>query len=105
MVEENIEREIKLPDGKIIDDTTIFSKLGESNFNPHLMGWEYIGLHYLINETINKVEYDQRKELINNVIICGGNSNTTNFNDKLQKEFSKFLAPNSKIKFFSHNEK
>lgn len=76
--------------------------MGDSLFDPQVFGWNYVGVHSQINESINKVDYDQRKELINNIVLTGGNSTIQNFNERLQKEFWKYLAPASKTKIYSN---
>jgi len=64
---------------------------------------EFHGLHSIIHESLEKVDFDIRKELLSNIILTGGGSLLTNLMERLQKELFDlgFNGLNHKIKLYS----
>lgn len=47
-----------------------------------------VGLHQMAFQSAKKCDVDLLKELLNNIIICGGGSLITGFSDRFQREIS-----------------
>ena len=95
-----------LPDKKIIEINDEFvsnMKLGIKN---KLIGNDEHNLKSIIFKSISSVLLDIKKELINNIFICGGNSLIFNnyFND-LKDSMSKQLISGTSVKLTTHPSK
>ena len=74
-----------LPDGQTIQLSTEKTKAPEILFNPDSIGLEWPGVHELVVNSIKKCDYDIRKALFNSIIVAGGTSLFTGFNERLHK--------------------
>ena len=95
-----------LPDKKIIEINDEFvsnMKLGIKN---KLIGNDEHNLKSIIFKSISSVLLDIKKELINNIFICGGNSLIFNnyFND-LKDSMARQLVPGTVVKLTTHPSK
>ena len=61
----------------------------------------FIGMQHLVTESINQADLDIRKELYGNILVTGGNSMTTGFMSRLQKEVPEIAPQNLRVKVFS----
>ncbi|KRX07396.1 hypothetical protein PPERSA_03229 [Pseudocohnilembus persalinus] len=101
-----------LPDGQKIELGKEIYEIPEMMFQ-EIPECNFMGLNNLVRQVIEKVETDQRKELIQNIMIVGGNSQTLQFEQRLQKEITDidifglqnkcktFTPPNKEEKLYS----
>lgn len=45
-------------------------------FNPELIGQEYVGVHQVVVDSINRADLDLRKSLFSNILLSGGSTLT-----------------------------
>lgn len=86
-----------LPDGEQIFLKDEKIKAPEILFNPEAIGVEYPGVHELVVNSIKKCDYDIRKSLFNCIIVAGGTSCFTGFNERLHKSIQKLVSHNMNI--------
>ncbi len=48
-------------------------------------------MHEMVVDSLQKVDTDLRKDLQNNIVLCGGNTYTTGFADRMHKELTSLL--------------
>jgi actin beta/gamma 1 len=90
------EKTFDLPDGKkiVIGPQDRF-QFTEALFRPHeRLGLEMNGLHRLLFESIGRCDLDIRKEVQNNIVICGGTTMFPGFVNRLQQQME-MLIPSS----------
>ena len=105
--EENKEnKKYILPDKKEIEINEEFVKDMNIKIKNKLIGNEETNLKSIILKSISSVLLDIKKELINNIFICGGNSLIFNnyFND-LKDSMSKQLISGTNVKLTTHPSK
>ena len=51
-------------------------------------GYSFKGIHNMVLDSINRSDIDIRKELLSNIIVCGGNTLLTGVVEKLQQKVS-----------------
>ena len=105
--EENKEnKKYILPDKKEIEINEEFVKDMNIKIKNKLIGNEETNLKSIILKSISSVLLDIKKELINNIFICGGNSLIFNnyFND-LKDSISKQLISGTNVKLTTHPSK
>ena len=105
--EENKEnKKYILPDKKEIEINEGFVKDMNIKIKNKLIGNEETNLKSIILKSISSVLLDIKKELINNIFICGGNSLIFNnyFND-LKDSMSKQLISGTNVKLTTHPSK
>ena len=105
--EENKEnKKYFLPDKKEIEINEEFVKGMNLKIKNKLIGNEETNLKSIILKSISSVLLDIKKELINNIFICGGNSLIFNnyFND-LKDSMSKQLISGTSVKLTTHPSK
>ena len=105
--EENKEnKKYILPDKKEIEIKEEFVKDMNLKIKNKLIGNEEANLKSIILKSISSVLLDIKKELINNIFICGGNSLIFNnyFND-LKDSMSKQLISGTSVKLTTHPSK
>ena len=64
----------RLPDGSVVMIGSELIEATECIFNPALAGSSEAGLTDLIREVLQKIDSDQRNEMMNSIILCGGNT-------------------------------
>ena len=70
-------------------------------FNPQLIGREIPGVAELIYNTITSAPIDVRRDLWNQIVLCGGTPLMNNFEERLNSELGKLFnlnASHSKIR-------
>jgi len=78
--------DFKLPDGKVVQlgDETL--SCAEVVFHPQEAGKDVPGIHKLVQTAIDSCPMDTRDELYNNIVVSGGNTLWTNFQDRFKQE-------------------
>jgi actin-related protein len=67
-------------------------KAPEILFSPDKIGLEWPGVHELVVNSIKKCDIDIRKTLFNSIVVAGGSSLFSNFNDRLHKSIQKLVS-------------
>ena len=95
-----------LPDKKSIEINDEFLSLIKKEIENKMFNTEEINLKSIILKSISSVMLDIKKELINNIFICGGNSLIFNnyFND-LKDSLAKQLVTGTVVKLTTHPSK
>ncbi|XP_053561869.1 uncharacterized protein LOC128652900 isoform X1 [Bombina bombina] len=83
---EEIMKEYKLPDGKVIAVGNQRFRATEIMFTPANIGLETPGVHKMIFNSIMKCGIDIRKDLYGNVLLSGGSTLFKGFDERLMKE-------------------
>ncbi|XP_053550166.1 uncharacterized protein LOC128641657 [Bombina bombina] len=83
---EEIMKEYKLPDGKIITVGNQQFRAAEILFTPSIIDLEIPGVHKMIFDSIMKCGIDIRKDLYRNIILSGGTTLLKGFDERLLKE-------------------
>eukprot|EP01130_Rhizamoeba_saxonica_P009084 TRINITY_DN3689_c0_g2_i1.p1 TRINITY_DN3689_c0_g2~~TRINITY_DN3689_c0_g2_i1.p1 ORF type:complete len:396 (+),score=100.67 TRINITY_DN3689_c0_g2_i1:272-1459(+) len=87
-----VERRFILPDGEEIKIGMERFLAPEILFNPNILDKEWGGVHAKIYDSISNAALDNRKELYENIIICGGFSSTPGLMDRIYYEVSENAA-------------
>ena len=96
---------ITLPDGTTYDMKDYSIKAPEGIFRPDVIGKNMIGISDLVMNSLSKCEHETRKDLMNNIIVAGGNTCFLNFNERLQRELQMKNHSNAKIKCLNYSDK
>jgi actin beta/gamma 1 len=83
---------VTLPDGSALQLGNLSVKVPETIFRPEIFGLSNAGIHEIIYDCVVKNDLDVRRQLCNNVIITGGNTLFSNYNERLQREIG-YLLP------------
>jgi actin-related protein len=83
---------VTLPDGSALQLGNLSVKVPETLFRPETFGLTNPGVHEVIYDCILKNDLDVRRQLCNNIIITGGNTLFSNYNERLQRELG-YLLP------------
>jgi len=78
-----------LPDGQIINLGPEKFKATEILFSPDKIGLEYPGVHEMVTNSIKNCDIDIRKTLYSSIVVAGGTSLLTGFNERLHKSIQK----------------
>ena len=94
------ERSYELPDGTQVDVSDIQHQVPEFLFNPASLDRpdEYASPHSMLHAALDKLATDQRKLLLENIVVCGGTSTMEGYAERLSAEVSasmtsKLLVP------------
>ncbi len=63
-----------LPDGTVVQIGPERFIAPEIMFNPSLAGLEFPGMHEFIQSSVERLDVDLRKTLLQNVVVSGGNT-------------------------------
>lgn len=69
----------------------------EALFQPQLIGAECEGVHHCIHNSINKCESEIRRELFENIVLCGGSTMFQGFPERVKKEIVSIALPAMKV--------
>ena len=61
-------------------------------FNPELIGQEYVGVHQVVVDSINRVDLDLRKNLFTNIVLSGGSTLCRGVHDATELSHHYLLA-------------
>ncbi|KAI5614967.1 actin-like, partial [Silurus asotus] len=81
-----------LPDGQVVSLATERFRAPEILFRPELIGQDYYGMHESVFKSVLRSDVDLRRELVENIILSGGNTLLSGLPERLQQEISR-LAP------------
>jgi centractin len=74
-----------LPDGQTIQLGSEKYKAPEILFSPDKIGLEWPGVHEMVVNSIKNCDIDVRKTLYQAIVVAGGTSLLTGFNERLLK--------------------
>ena len=94
---ETNKKEYILPDGNIINIGNEIYEIPESIFHPEILNVKSKGLPQMIVDSINKCGISTRKELLNNIILGGGNISIKGFDSRLKTEINDLTKKNCGI--------
>ena len=84
-------QEYEFPDGKKLNVGDERFKAPELLFKPAIAGKDCRGLTELLLSTVNKMDVDVRHCLYSNVIVAGGNTSFSGFDERLQFELKEWV--------------
>jgi len=87
-----------LPDQTKIKVGEEMIKCPEIIFNPSLANKQFPGVHQVVFDCLSKCENEVRKEMIQNVILSGGNTMHENYVNRLVKELSHLVPTSAKVR-------
>ena len=90
-------KEYNLPDGNIIEIGNEIYEIPESMFCPEILNIQSETLPKMIVDSIDKCEISTRKELLNNIILGGGNTYIEGFEQRLKSEINNIKKRNCGI--------
>lgn len=96
---------VKLPDNSELDLGSASIRIPEVLFQPQIANLPEPGVHELVFDCMLKNDLDFRRELANNLIVTGGNTLFSNYNDRLQRELSMLLPSILKIRCLSLSDR
>ncbi|XP_030071239.1 actin-like protein 7A [Microcaecilia unicolor] len=85
----------ELPDGHLLTIGRERFLCPESLFKPSIIGSSQIGLHIATVNCLNKCDASVKKDMLKNVLLCGGTTMLDGFPQRFQKELNK-LSPYDK---------
>eukprot|EP01084_Bolivina_argentea_P226432 382505_1 len=88
----NGEEEYELPDGNVITIGIERFQFSELLFKPKLIDKYkyYCGIHEMLYQSVMKCDVDIRKDLFNNIVLCGGNMMFKGIDERLFEEMKRF---------------
>ncbi|KAG0456239.1 hypothetical protein HPP92_024027 [Vanilla planifolia] len=75
-----------LPDGQVITIERERYIVGEALFQPSILGLEEYGIVDQLFSSISTVSPELHRQLVDNIVLCGGTSCMTGFEDRFYKE-------------------
>lgn len=95
----------RLPDGNMILLGPEMFRAPEILFRPEIVGSEFVGVHEMLLESINRIDLDLRESLYKNIVLSGGTTVTQGFGDRLITELKNNTAKGTKIKIYAPPER
>ncbi|XP_063298695.1 actin, cytoskeletal 1A-like isoform X2 [Pelobates fuscus] len=90
---EELKKEYKLPDGKLITIHKDRYKCPETLFHPARIGMDSPGIDRMCFNSIMKCDIDLRSTLCNNVLMSGGSSLFPGIGERMTKELARLIPP------------
>ncbi|XP_078428751.1 actin-related protein 7 [Wolffia australiana] len=75
-----------LPDGQVITIQRERLLVGEALFRPRILGLEEYGIVDQMIGSISTVSSENHRQLLDNIVLCGGTPSITGFEERFQKE-------------------
>lgn len=88
----------ELPDGNLLELTSERFRCTEVLFQPSMLSLELPGLHYLIKSAIEACALDIRKELYQNILLCGATTKFPNFPERIRMEVQNMVSAATVVK-------
>ena len=101
----DMEEKYELPDGKIMTIGSERFRCPEILFKPHFIGLESEGIDRLVFESIMKCNVDIRKELYNNIVLCGGSTMCNGIIQRIQHDISSLAPDSMKIRIIAPHDR
>lgn len=86
-----LEKSFRSPDRVLTYGNERF-RSSEILFQPKLTGYEFEGIHSIVNTAIMKIDVNVRKNLYSNIILAGGTTLLPGLADRLKKEIQKLSS-------------
>jgi len=110
---EGKERHLELPDGSMLMVYNQAIRCPELMFKPSLqVHWQggnacepSLGLHHLTKKTIDDCDVDIHKDLLNNIVMAGGNTMFENMPERMQAEMERLVQQDTKVKVIAPPER
>lgn len=106
--EEFYEKEYELPDGQTITIKQEVPRIGESFFQPEILGSSdhdeasgRPGVHMLVHDSITKCDENMRNDLFGNIVISGGSILFPGFSKRLELELNALTRRDCEVKVSS----
>lgn len=81
-----VAQKTRLPDGQEVVMGTERFECAEILFNPTLVNREHSGLANAVADSVMKLDVELKKDLLNNIVLMGGNTMLKGFQERMQKE-------------------
>ncbi|KAJ6253714.1 actin [Anaeramoeba flamelloides] len=101
----SVEKNYKLPDGQVITIGSERSRCPEVLFQPSFIGYQQVGIHEIIYNSIMKSDVDIRKDFYLNIVTSGGTSMFPGYADRLQKEIAALAPQTMKVEIVAPPER
>jgi len=92
-----------LPDGFTIDIGAERFMAPEILFSPSIAGYEFPGMHELLDNSIKKLDLDLRRHLYSNIFLSGGNTVINGFAERLANELGSLVSDKTKMSIVAPN--
>jgi actin-related protein len=87
----DVNRNYETPDGNIISVRDERFRCPECLFNTREIGIRESGIHETINKSVMRCEENIRKDMYNNIVLCGGNTMFQGIDQRLNNELNDLL--------------
>ncbi len=85
-IENDQETNYTLPGGETLKISEEKIKCAEAFFQPNLINLKIEGIHKYIFDSIQKCDFDIRKELMKNIVLSGGSTLFSGMKERLKRE-------------------
>ena len=99
-----LEKKYNLPDGRVVSINQERFLCPELLFQPSLLSKKCVGIHLMVNTSINVCDVDIRKDLYANTVLSGGSTMFPGIADRMQKEISALAPPTMKTEIIASPE-
>ncbi|XP_060092344.1 actin-like protein 7A [Heteronotia binoei] len=99
------EIEYELPDGQVVRIGRERFMCSEMLFKPSLINSQQLGLPLLTVTSLNKCDATLKRNLMSNILLCGGCTTMKGFSDRFQKELSKICSNDKPVLIASPERK
>eukprot|EP01124_Arcella_intermedia_P029564 TRINITY_DN6290_c0_g1_i2.p3 TRINITY_DN6290_c0_g1~~TRINITY_DN6290_c0_g1_i2.p3 ORF type:complete len:186 (-),score=48.70 TRINITY_DN6290_c0_g1_i2:154-711(-) len=95
----------KLPDGHSIPLGPELLCSAEALFRPSLVGSEEPGVHEMVFRTLSRVDVDDRKQGLGNIVLSGGTTCLPGFEERLRIEMLNLAPESCRVKICASERK
>ena len=92
-----LDRNYELPDGNIMAINNEQFRCAEVLFQPSFIGKEFVGIHKMTYDSIQKCDVDIRKDLWKNTVLAGGSTMFKNMQLRFKNELTGLASSTTKI--------
>jgi len=100
-----IEKQYKLPDGRVITIGEERFRTPEVLFQPSFIGLEAEGIHKLTHYSIQKCDVPNSRDLYTNIVLSGGSTMCADIDKRLNKEMTALAPASVKVKIVAPPER